>query len=246
MFIIGEIGINHGGNIDTAKELIKMANICGVDAVKFQKRDVETVYPKEFLDSYRESPWGSTQRAQKEGLEFGKDEYDEIDKYCKKIHISWFASAFDLKSQKFLQQYDLKYNKIAHQMTNDLEFMYEVAEEGKQTFISRVDNFYDNKVFMEKKTPFTIMYCVADYPCADEACELTTIKGLGYVLKHVGYSCHNPSILAPSLAVAMGAEAIEVHITLDRTMYGSDQSSSFEKMGLEYIVRDCHRVKGML
>ena len=104
--IVAEIGINHNGDLETCKKLIDIAKDAGCDAVKFQKRDIDLVYTKEFLDSPRESPWGETQRAQKEGLEFGLDQYKEIDNYCNNIGIDWFASAWDLNSQKFLQQFD--------------------------------------------------------------------------------------------------------------------------------------------
>ena len=114
--IIAEIGINHNGDLDIAKKLIDMAKNAGSDAVKFQKRNIDTVYTKDFLDSHRESPWGTTQRAQKEGLEFEKNEFDKIDAYCKTVGIDWFASAWDVDSQKFLSQYNLKYNKIASPM----------------------------------------------------------------------------------------------------------------------------------
>jgi N-acetylneuraminate synthase len=116
VFVTAEIGINHNGDIDLAKKLIDWAALSGCDAVKFQKRTVDDVYTREYLESYRESPWGTTQRAQKEGLEFGKPEYDIIDAYCKEKGIVWFASAWDVKSQEFLRQYDLQYNKIASAM----------------------------------------------------------------------------------------------------------------------------------
>ena len=119
-FIIAEIGINHNGQIETAKKLIDVALDAKCNAVKFQKRSLEAVYTKEFLESKRESPWGDTQRAQKEGLEFGESEYKEIDAYCRDKNIDWFASAWDLKSQRFLQKFDLKHNKVASAMVVDL------------------------------------------------------------------------------------------------------------------------------
>jgi len=112
IFITAEIGINHNGDMDITKQLIDVAKLAGADAVKFQKRTIAKVYLKEELDKPRESPWGTTTREQKFGLEFGKKEYDEIDRYCKEKGIEWFASAWDLESHKFLGQYDLKYNKI--------------------------------------------------------------------------------------------------------------------------------------
>ncbi len=135
-FLIAEIGINHNGSIDIAKKLILNAKMAGFDAVKFQKRDINLVYSKELLDSARESPWGITQRDQKKGLEFGKKEYDEIDKFCKENSIIWFASAWDINSLKFLDNYELKYHKIASAMIIDHNFLLEVAKRKKHTFIS--------------------------------------------------------------------------------------------------------------
>jgi len=127
VFIIAEIGINHNGDVNIAKSLIDVACDAGCDAVKFQKRTVHKVYTKEFLDSPRESPWGTTQRAQKEGLEFGLAEYQEIDAYCRKKGIAWFASSWDIESQRFLRSYDLKYNKIASSMIVHEGLLQEVA-----------------------------------------------------------------------------------------------------------------------
>ena len=135
-FLIAEIGINHNGSIDIAKKLIDEAKKSNFDAVKFQKRDIDLVYSKEILETYRESPWGTTQREQKEGLELGLDEYKEIDQFCKKKEIKWFASAWDQNSLKFLDQFDLEFNKIASAMIVDLDFLHAVAERGKYTFIS--------------------------------------------------------------------------------------------------------------
>ena len=119
IFIIAEIGINHNGNLDLAKQLIDLASDCGCDAVKFQKRDIDLVYTKEFLDSRRKSPWGTTQRAQKEGLEFGQQEFEDIDRYCKEKNIAWFASAWDLNSLRFLDQFNCNYAKVASAMLAD-------------------------------------------------------------------------------------------------------------------------------
>ena len=135
MLVIAEIGINHNGDLSIAKELIDVACDAGCDAVKFQKRTIDKVYTKEVLASPRESPWGTTQREQKEGLEFGEKEYKEIDKYCRDKGIEWYASAWDLESQKFLRQFNCKYNKIASAMIVDEDFLKTVASEGKHTFI---------------------------------------------------------------------------------------------------------------
>jgi N-acetylneuraminate synthase len=136
VLVTAEIGINHNGDIEIAKNLIEIAKSAGCDAVKFQKRTVEKVYSKSVLDSPRESPWGKTTRDQKLGLEFGKKEYDEINQHCLLYDIDWFASAWDIDSQLFLHQYDLKYNKIASAMLTNIELLETVAQEGKHTFIS--------------------------------------------------------------------------------------------------------------
>ena len=135
IFIIAEIGINHNGDVEIAKKLIDVAAFAGVDAVKFQKRTVDLVYSREQLDAPRESPWGITQRQQKEGLEFGFAEYREIDAYCKMKKVEWFASAWDLESQNFLRQFDLKHNKIASAMIVYEDLLKAVASEGKPTYI---------------------------------------------------------------------------------------------------------------
>tara|TARA_Y100000310_G_scaffold153576_1_gene152975 strand:- start:5121 stop:5921 length:801 start_codon:yes stop_codon:yes gene_type:complete len=247
-FIIAEIGINHNSDMNIAKRLIDMAKSCGCDAVKFQKRTIDTVYTKEFLDSPRDSPWGTTQREQKEGLEFGLEEYEEIDSYCHDKHIDWFASAWDIESQVFLKQFNLKYNKIASPMITNRELATMIAKEGKHTFISTgkattriLDQVVD--VFHSYGCPFTLMHSVNKYPCPDEDCNLEAIIELKQRYDcPVGFSNHNPSILPTNLAVSLGASAIEVHITLDRTMYGTDQPASFEEGSLRYVVRDAHRV----
>lgn len=252
VFIISEIGINHNGDINIAKELIDMAKECGCDAVKFQKRTIDIVYTKELLDSHRESAWGSTQRDQKEGLEFGKEEYDEINRYCKQIGIEWFASAWDTESQKFLRQYNLLHNKIASAMLTHIPLLEMVAEERKHTFISTGMSNYEQidkavDIFRAADCPFTLMHCVSTYPCTDEDCNISLIPELKKRYGcPVGYSGHEVGILPSVLAVTMGAEVIERHITLDRAMYGSDQSASIEKRGLELLNRDCRAIAAIL
>jgi len=250
-FIIAELGISANGSLEIAKKMIDMAIECGCNAVKFQKRDIETVYSKEFLDQPRKSPWGMTQRDQKMGLEFTGFDYNEIDDYCKD-KIEWFASAWDCKSQKFLQKYDLPYNKIASAMLTNRELVEMVAGERKFTFISTGMSTFEQinrvvELFESKDTLFCLMHCVSVYPCPDEWCNLLMIKTLQQRYGHmVGYSGHEMGILPSVLAVSLGAEAIERHITLDRGSYGSDQSASLEKHGLEILVRDCRDVYKML
>ena len=136
IFIVAEIGINHNGDMGITKDLIKAAKDAGCDAVKFQKRSIDLVYTKELLDSPRESPWGTTQREQKEGLELGLEEYQEINRFCKELNIEWYASAWDIESQKFLRQFDCKFNKVASAMIVDDELLKEITSENKHTFIS--------------------------------------------------------------------------------------------------------------
>ena len=181
--IIAEIGINHNGDLNVAKKLIKEAKECGADLVKFQKRDINLVYPKEVLDSFRESPWGKTQREQKEGLEFGEKEYSEIDKYCKTLGIEWFASAWDLNSQNFLKKFNCNYNKIASAMIVYKDLLVAVAKEQKHTFISTGMSNYEDidkavKIFQDNKCPFELMHCVSTYPMPDEIAILNLIKTL--------------------------------------------------------------------
>jgi N-acetylneuraminate synthase len=239
IFIIAENGINHNGDLDIAKQLIDLAKGVGCDAVKFQKRTIDIVYPKELLDSARESPWGTTQRAQKEGLEFGKAEYDEIDRYCREKEIEWFASAWDVPSQVFLRQFDLKYNKIASAMITHHDLLSAVAEERKPTFISTGMSTYEQidaavEIFRANECPFVLMHCVATYPATEEELNLQMIYNLRERYKcPVGYSGHESSVSPSVIAAALGAVAIERHITLDRAMYGSDQAASLEKAGLE-------------
>lgn len=243
-FIIAEIGINHNGSLDIAKKLIDWAVLSGADAVKFQKRTVEKVYTKEELDRYRESPWGTTNREQKMGLEFGKAEYDEIDKYCKEKGIEWFASAWDLDSQDFLASYNLKYNKIASAMLTKMDLLEKVAKEGRYTFIStgmstmeEIDSAVE--VFKKYNCPYELVHCNSTYPMKNEDANLEMI----YTLKKkygckVGYSGHETGRIVSFAAAVMGASSIERHITLDRSMYGSDQAASLEVGDFNKLCKD--------
>jgi N-acetylneuraminate synthase len=242
VFIIGEIGINHNGSLDIARQLIDMARRSGCDAVKFQKRTIDVVYSKALLDSPRESPWGSTQRQQKEGLEFSEADYDEIDRYCRKVGIEWFASAWDIPSQKFLRKYDFKKNKVASAMATHEEFLDVVAEEKKPTFLSTGMCTYEEvdravEIFRKHSCPVTLMHTVSEYPAPDEILNISCMHVLRerYGLP-VGYSGHETSVSPSVIAAAHGAVAIERHITLDRAMYGSDQSASLEEAGLREMV----------
>lgn len=249
IFIVAEIGINHNGDMGICKDLIKVAKDCGCDAVKLQKRDIEKVYTKEFLDSARESPWGSTQRSQKLALEFDVRDYQEIDRYCKKLSIEWFASAWDHKSQIFLRNFNCNYNKIASAMIKDLELLKLVAEEKKHTFISTGMSTYDDiekavDIFREAKCPFELMHTVSTYPMKDEHANLKLIQTLRDKFNcDVGYSGHEVGLAVSYAASALGITSLERHITLDRSMYGSDQSASIEPNGLRQLVGAVRKIE---
>lgn len=250
VFIIAEIGINHNGDIEIAKKLIDMAKRTGCDAVKFQKRTVERVYSKEVLDSPRESPWGTTTREQKLGLEFNKKEYDIINDYCKQVGIEWFGSAWDIDSQIFLRQYNLKYNKVASAMLTDIDFLKTVAEEKKYTFISTGMSTMDQirkavEVFRQYDCPFELMHSTSTYPMKLEEANIRCIETLRKEFNcKVGYSGHEDSAYVVCvIAATLGATSIERHITLSRSMYGSDHAASLEEPGLSRMVRDVRHVK---
>ncbi len=249
IFIIAEIGINHNGDAEIAKQLIDVAKDAGADAVKFQKRTIDLVYTKEMLDSPRESPWGTTQRVQKEGLEFGTKEYKEIDAYCKEKGIEWLASAWDLESVKFLRQYDCKYNKIASAMIVYEDLLKEVASEKKHTFIStgmtevkQIDRAVE--IFKNAGCPFELMHCVSTYPMEDEDANLNRIKILRDRYKcNVGYSGHEVGLAVSYAAAALGITSLERHITLDRAMYGSDQAASVEPAGFRQLIGAVRKIE---
>jgi N-acetylneuraminate synthase len=252
-FIIAEIGINHNGDLLLTRKLIDAAAEAGCDAVKFQKRTIEKVYSKQELDKYRESPWGTTNREQKNGLEFTKLEYDDINRYCESKGIEWFGSAWDIESQKFLQSYNLKYNKVASAMLTHRELLQEIASEQRHTFIStgmstleQIDDAV--KIFRDADCPFELMHCNSSYPMKIRDANLEVMKTLGSRYGcNIGYSGHESGIIVSCAAAALGATSIERHITLDRSMYGSDQAASLEIAGLNKMVqyiRDIEKAMG--
>ena len=249
IFIVAEIGINHNGSMSICKELIDVAVDSGCDAVKFQKRDVNEVYTQEFLDSHRESPWGVTQREQKMGLEFDADEYQEIESYCKKKNIEWFASAWDVNSQKFLRQFNSKYNKVASAMIVHTELLKEIASEGKHTFISTGMTTYDDidkavDIFKKANCSFELMHTVSTYPMKDEDANLNMISTLRDRYQcDVGYSGHEVGLAVSYAAAALNITSLERHITLDRAMYGSDQSASVEQGGFQNLVGAVRKIE---
>lgn len=246
--VIAEIGINHNGDLQVAKQLIEMAKNAGCDAVKFQKRTIDAVYSPEVLDSPRESPWGTTQRDQKNGLEFGEKEYDEIDEFCQSLGIEWTASAWDSESLTFIENYNPPFHKVASAFVTNETFLEEVATLNRPTILSTgmaeerdVDTAV--QIFKKRNVPLVLMHTVSTYPTPEEDLNLRLIGNLSakYGLS-VGYSGHESSVTPTIAAMALGAVIVERHITLDRTMYGSDQAASVEEQGLRQVVNAARKV----
>jgi len=253
VFVAAEIGINHNGDIEIAKKLIDIAVSSGCNAVKFQKRTVNKVYSKEVLDGPRESPWGTTQREQKEGLEFSIADYKIIDKYCKQKKIQWYLSCWDIDSQIEMRKFKTKYNKVASAMLVHTKLLETIAQEGKHTFISTGMSTINDiskaiKIFKKYKCPFELMHSHSSYPMKIEEANLKVIQTLKKKFKcDVGYSGHESAAsLICVAAVLQGATSIERHITLDRTMYGSDQAASLEKQGLLRLIKEIRAVDVIL
>lgn len=252
VYIIAEIGINHNGSLDTAKQLISIASEAGCDAVKFQKRTIEIVYSPEELAAARESPWGTTNGEQKRGLELSVEDFSAIDDHCRSLNIDWFASSWDIPSQQLMRQFDFPHNKIASAMITNLPLVEEVASEGRHTYLSTGMSTYEEvdravEILRRQNCPFTPLHCVSTYPTENADSNISAMADLKdrYGVP-VGYSGHERGLLPTILAVAFGAVAVERHITLDRTMYGSDQAASLEPDGLNRLVRDIRDIPVMM
>ena len=238
--LIAEIGINHNGSVEIAKKLIDVAYSAGCHYVKFQKRTIETVYSKEELDAQRESPWGKTNREQKLGLEFEKGEYDAISEYCKG-RIGWFASPWDVESTWFLGKYkECAFIKIPSALITNFKILDTALLTMKPIIISTgmsTMTEIDNAVKFLGPNLYCIMHCTSTYPSKPEELNLNVIKTLKelYPDVKIGFSNHNPGLIYMPVSVALGAEMVEFHITLDRSMYGSDQSSSIEPEGVYHL-----------
>ena len=249
VFIIGEIGTNHAGDIKIAKKIIDAAVDSGFDAVKFQKKNVEKIYTNKFLDSYLESPWGTTQREMRLYREFSNKQFNEIDKYCKKKKIPWFVSCWDIDSQIEMKKFNLKYNKIASAMLIHEKLLKIVAKEKKYAFVSTgMSEMKDIekavKIFRKEKCPFELLHTNSSYPMKNNEANLKLISSLAKKFKcNVGYSGHEKGAsFVSTAAVIMGATTIERHITIDRTLYGHDQAASLEPEGMRRLVRDVRMV----
>ncbi len=232
-YIIAEIGINHNGDINLAKELIDMAHKSGCDAVKFQKRTIELVYSKEELDKPRESPWGTTTREQKNGLEFSMEQYKELEAYTKERGLDFIVSCWDINSLNEVEKnLNVSHHKIASAMLTDKEFLNALNSTGKPIIVSTgmsSDEQVDKAMSILKNVD-SILACTSTYPTKPEEINLSYIDTLKkmYPNLKVGFSNHYNGMVACFGAVARGAEVIEFHVTKDRTMYGSDQAASIE------------------
>ncbi len=241
-FLIAEIGINHNGSLKLAKQLINLAKKYNFSAVKFQKRDLDICIPEDQKDKIRNTPWGEmTYLEYKKRIEFGEKEFKVIDNYCKKVKIDWFCSAWDIKSFKFLKKFNTKYNKVASAMLTNKPLLKLIAKEKKLTFISTGMSYmkdidYAVKIFKKYKCNFILIHCVSNYPCQEKDLNLNLIPILRNKFKcKIGYSGHE-STVSPSIAAwFLGADYIERHITLDRSMYGTDQAASLSEQGIAQL-----------
>jgi N-acetylneuraminate synthase len=230
-YVIAEIGINHNGDLDLAKELIVMAKTYECDAVKFQKRDIESVYTKEELDAQRESPWGTTNREQKMGLEFSIEQYKDLEKFSNALGLDFIVSCWDTKSVDLNE----KYHKVASALLTDKTFLEKLNSTGKPIIVSTgmsTEREVDSAINILNNVEY-VLACTSTYPTKDEEINLNYIKTLKekYPQYKIGFSNHASGMIPCFGAVALGSECIEFHITKDRTMYGSDQAASIENVG---------------
>jgi N-acetylneuraminate synthase len=242
-YIIAEIGINHNGDLNIAKRLIDIASVAGCDAVKFQKRNPDVCVPEHQKNVMRETPWGTmTYLEYKYKVEFGKEEYDEIDSYCKEKGIAWSASPWDLDSLDFLNQYDIPFIKIPSAMLTNDELLKSSVNTGKKIILSvgmsteeEIENAVD---ILRQSKEFALLHCNSTYPAPIEELNLSAIKTLKEKYEcEVGYSGHEFRLGTTVSAIYLGASIIERHITLDRTMWGTDHMSSVEPQGLIKLVK---------
>jgi N-acetylneuraminate synthase len=247
VYVIGEIGINHNGDLDLARKLIAAASGAGCDAVKFQKRTIDVVYTEDELARPRESPFGDTNGALKRGLEFGEEEFREIDDYCKVLGIQWFASCWDEQSVDFMEQFDPPCYKIASASLTDDALLRHHRRRGRpivlSTGMSSLDEI-DHAVEVLGLDDLILLHATSTYPSSLDELNLRVISALGerYGVP-IGYSGHEVGLATTLAAQVVGACMIERHITLDRAMWGSDQAASVEPLGFQRIVRDLRAIE---
>ena len=253
VFITAEIGTNHMGSINIAKKIIDVAVDVGCDAVKFQKKNVEKIYTKKFLDSPLESPWGTTQREMRLHREFNNKQFKQIDTHCKRKKILWYLSCWDINSQISMRKFKTKYNKVASPMLVHEKLLEVIAKEKKYTFIGtgmstlkQIGNAVN--IFKKHGCPFELMHCNSAYPMPESEANLRVICTLKNKFHcQVGYSGHEVGATDVSLpAIMLGASSLERHVTLNRTFYGHDQSASLEPAGIWRLVRDVRGIETIL
>lgn len=251
-YVIAEIGINHNGSLEIARRLIRAAAAAGCDAVKFQKRTVDVVYAAEELAKPRESPFGRTNGDLKRGLEFGSKEYEEIDRCCRESGVNWFASCWDEASVDFIERFDTPAHKIASACLTDHPLLERIAATGKPILVSTGMSKLQEidaaaSILGRYGVPWAVLHCVATYPSDNRQLNLRCIQALQerYGVP-CGWSGHERGLATTIAAVALGASIVERHITLDRTMWGSDQSASLEPHALCRLVRDIRAVEAAM
>lgn len=249
-FIIAEIGINHNGSVDLAKKMIDIAVTTGCDAVKFQKRTIDVVYTKEELAKERKSVFGNTNGDLKRGLEFNYEDYKEIDHYCKEKNIIWFASCWDKESVDFIEQFNVPCYKIASASLTDDNLLKYTRSKGKPILLSTGMSTMEqikHAVEILGKENLIIYHCTSTYPSNAEETNLKVIENFKKDFDcPIGYSGHERGVTPSVIAVALGANSVERHITIDRTNWGSDQAASLEMAGLYHLVRDIRQVPDLL
>lgn len=248
-FFIAEIGINHNGNVETALKLINAAKLAGCNAVKFQKRTPEICVPLEEWDKKRETPWGIMKYIDyKKKIEFGKKEYDIINKHCKRLSILWTASCWDIESVDFIENYNVKFHKVASACITDINLLKKLKKTKKPVVISTgmsTEKEIKNAVKILTQKNLAILHCNSTYPAPNNQLNLKYISKLRSKFKKaiIGYSGHEVNLSASVAAVVLGAKIIERHITLDKSMWGTDQMSSIEPLGFARLIKDVRAVE---
>lgn len=251
-FFIAEIGINHNGDIQNALKLIESSKLAGCDAVKFQKRTPKIATPKSSWNIMRETPWGKMKYIDyKKKIEFGKKEYDIINKFCKKINILWTASCWDIPSIKFIEQYKVNFHKVPSACITDLDLLKELKKTNKPIIISTgmsTEKQIQKAVKIVSQKNLSILHCNSSYPAQNHQLNLKYIEKLKTTYKKsvIGYSGHEMNLSSSVAAVVLGAKIIERHITLDKSMWGTDQQASIEPIGFARLIRDVRNVESSL
>ena len=251
-FFIAEIGINHNGDIKNALQLIESAKLAGCDAVKFQKRTPEIATPRNSWDIIRETPWGKMKYIDyKRKIEFGKKEYNTIDKFCKKVGIIWTASCWDEPSVKFIEKYKVKFHKVPSACLTDLSLLKVLKKTKTPVIISTgmsTEKQIQKAVDILSQKNLSILHCNSSYPAQNNQLNLKYIEKLKLMYKKsvIGYSGHEMNLTSSVAAVVFGARIIERHITLDKSMWGTDQQASIEPLGFARLIKDVRTVEKSL